>query len=58
MDILTPLGRGMNFLVVGPRDSGKTCVGIDAILAQKSTGEDPKAANQDRCVHSKASVPA
>lgn len=42
MDILTPLGRGMNFLVVGPRDSGKTCVGIDAILAQKSTGEAPQ----------------
>lgn len=39
MDILTPLGRGMNFLIVGPRASGKTCVGIDAILAQKSTGE-------------------
>jgi len=41
LDILTPLGRGMSFLVIGPRGTGKTTLGLDAILAQNATGETP-----------------
>eukprot|EP00955_Chlamydomonas_euryale_P107010 365741-Chlamydomonas_euryale.AAC.1 len=39
LDILTPLGRGMNLLVMGPRGSGKTTLAIDAVLAQANSGE-------------------
>jgi F-type H+-transporting ATPase subunit alpha len=35
---LTPLGRGMNFLVIGPHGSGKTSLGVDAVLGQSDTG--------------------
>ncbi|GAX73139.1 hypothetical protein CEUSTIGMA_g592.t1 [Chlamydomonas eustigma] len=38
LDILTPLGRGMSFLVIGPHGSGKTSLGLDALLGQSSTG--------------------
>lgn len=38
IDILTPLGRGMNLLVIGPKGSGKRSLALDAILAQTSSG--------------------
>ncbi|KAG1671376.1 hypothetical protein FOA52_011873 [Chlamydomonas sp. UWO 241] len=38
LDILTPLGRGMNLLVIGPRGSGRTSLGLDAALAQAGSG--------------------
>ncbi len=34
LDILTPLGRGASLLVIGPAGSGKTQLGLDAVLAQ------------------------
>ena len=38
IDAMTPVGRGQRELVIGDRKTGKTAVGIDAILNQKNTG--------------------
>jgi F-type H+-transporting ATPase subunit alpha len=38
VDAMTPIGRGQRELVIGDRKTGKTAVGIDAILNQKNTG--------------------
>lgn len=38
IDAMTPIGRGQRELIIGDRQTGKTSVGIDAILAQKDTG--------------------
>ena len=37
IDRLTPLGRGMNLLVIGPKASGKTSLALDTILAQSTS---------------------
>ena len=37
IDAMTPVGRGQRELVIGDRQTGKTAVCIDAILAQKTT---------------------
>ncbi len=38
IDTMTPIGRGQRELIIGDRQTGKTAVCIDAILAQKDTG--------------------
>ena len=38
LDTLTPLGRGASLLVIGPNGSGKTLLGVDALLGQKGSG--------------------
>ena len=35
IDAMTPIGRGQRELVIGDRNTGKTAIGIDAILNQK-----------------------
>jgi F-type H+-transporting ATPase subunit alpha len=37
IDSMTPIGRGQRELIIGDRQTGKTAVCIDAILAQKNT---------------------
>jgi len=37
IDAMTPIGRGQRELIIGDRQTGKTAVCIDAILAQKET---------------------
>lgn len=37
IDAMTPIGRGQRELVIGDRQTGKTAICIDAILAQKGT---------------------
>ncbi|ADU64103.1 MAG: F0F1 ATP synthase subunit alpha [Pseudodesulfovibrio sp.] len=37
IDAMTPVGRGQRELVIGDRQTGKTAVCVDAILAQKTT---------------------
>ncbi len=37
IDAMTPVGRGQRELVIGDRQTGKTAVCVDAILAQKET---------------------
>jgi F-type H+-transporting ATPase subunit alpha len=38
IDAMTPIGRGQRELIIGDRQTGKTAVCIDAIIAQKDSG--------------------
>jgi F-type H+-transporting ATPase subunit alpha len=38
IDAMVPIGRGQRELIIGDRQTGKTAVGIDAIINQKKTG--------------------
>ncbi len=38
VDAMVPIGRGQRELVIGDRQTGKTALAVDSILAQKSTG--------------------
>ena len=38
VDTLFPIGRGQRQLIVGDRQTGKTAIGLTAILAQRTTG--------------------
>ena len=38
IDSMVPLGRGQRELIIGDRQTGKTAIGIDAIINQKDTG--------------------
>src|SRR6202044_3211514 len=38
IDSMIPIGRGQRELIIGDRQTGKTAVAIDAIIAQKSEG--------------------
>jgi F-type H+-transporting ATPase subunit alpha len=51
IDAMTPIGRGQRELIIGDRQTGKTAIAIDAIIAQRdnwATG-DPK--RQVRCIY-------
>ena len=51
IDAMTPIGRGQRELIIGDRQTGKTAIAIDAIIAQRenwATG-DPK--QQVRCIY-------
>lgn len=37
IDAMTPIGRGQRELIIGDRQTGKTAICVDAILAQKET---------------------
>ncbi len=38
VDSTTPIGRGQRELIIGDRQTGKTAIGLDAIINQKTTG--------------------
>src|SRR5215213_1616222 len=38
IDAMTPIGRGQRELIIGDRKTGKTAVGIDAIINQRGSG--------------------
>jgi F-type H+-transporting ATPase subunit alpha len=38
IDSMTPIGRGQRELIIGDRKTGKTAVGIDAIINQRESG--------------------
>ncbi|MEN0067347.1 MAG: F0F1 ATP synthase subunit alpha [Myxococcota bacterium] len=42
IDAMTPVGRGQRELIIGDRQTGKTAVAVDTILAQKVFKDDPK----------------
>lgn len=42
IDAMTPVGRGQRELIIGDRQTGKTAVALDAILAQAPYKDDPK----------------
>jgi F-type H+-transporting ATPase subunit alpha len=51
IDAMTPIGRGQRELIIGDRQTGKTAVAIDAIIAQRDNwaSGDPK--KQVRCIY-------
>ena len=38
IDAMTPIGRGQRQLIIGDRKTGKTAIGVDAIINQKGSG--------------------
>jgi len=42
VDSMTPVGRGQRELIIGDRQTGKTAVAIDTIIAQREFKDDPK----------------
>ncbi len=38
IDSMVPIGRGQRELIIGDRQTGKTAIGVDAIINQKGTG--------------------
>jgi F-type H+-transporting ATPase subunit alpha len=42
IDAMTPIGRGQRELIIGDRQTGKTAVAIDTIIAQRVLKDDPK----------------
>ncbi|MGZ4124557.1 MAG: F0F1 ATP synthase subunit alpha [Actinomycetota bacterium] len=51
IDAMTNIGRGQRELIIGDRQTGKTAIAIDAIIAQRDnwTSGDPK--KQVRCIY-------
>ena len=51
IDAMTPIGRGQRQLIIGDRQTGKTAIAIDAIIAQRENwaSGDPK--KQVRCIY-------
>jgi F-type H+-transporting ATPase subunit alpha len=51
IDAMTPIGRGQRELIIGDRQTGKTAIVIDAIIAQRDNwaSGDPK--RQVRCIY-------
>jgi F-type H+-transporting ATPase subunit alpha len=51
IDAMTPIGRGQRELIIGDRQTGKTAIAIDAIIAQRDNwaSDDPK--KQVRCIY-------
>ncbi|WP_017570760.1 F0F1 ATP synthase subunit alpha [Nocardiopsis halotolerans] len=51
IDTMTPVGRGQRQLLIGDRQTGKTAVGIDAIINQKANWETGDPDKQVRCIY-------
>ncbi|MGO1193472.1 MAG: F0F1 ATP synthase subunit alpha, partial [Nesterenkonia sp.] len=51
IDAMIPIGRGQRQLVIGDRQTGKTALGIDAILNQKANWESGDEDKQVRCIY-------
>ena len=51
IDAMTPIGRGQRQLIIGDRQTGKTAIAIDTIIAQRDNwaSGDPK--KQVRCIY-------
>ncbi|HEY2574719.1 MAG TPA: F0F1 ATP synthase subunit alpha [Streptosporangiaceae bacterium] len=51
IDAITPIGRGQRELIIGDRQTGKTAIGIDAIINQKANWESGDPARQVKCIY-------
>ena len=51
IDAMTPIGRGQRELIIGDRQTGKTAIAVDSIIAQRDNwaSGDPK--KQVRCIY-------
>ena len=51
IDAMTAIGRGQRQLIIGDRQTGKTAIGIDAIINQRANWESGDAKLQVRCIY-------
>ncbi len=51
IDAMTAIGRGQRQLIIGDRQTGKTAVCLDTILAQKENWESGDPKKQVRCIY-------
>ncbi|MCP3425962.1 F0F1 ATP synthase subunit alpha [Rothia sp. AR01] len=51
IDAMIPIGRGQRQLIIGDRQTGKTAIGIDAILNQRENWESGDVNKQVRCIY-------
>jgi F-type H+/Na+-transporting ATPase subunit alpha len=51
IDAITPIGRGQRELIIGDRQTGKTAIGIDAIINQRANWESGDPAKQVKCIY-------
>ena len=51
IDAMTAIGRGQRQLIIGDRQTGKTAVCLDTILAQKENWETGDPSKQVRCIY-------
>ena len=51
IDAMTAIGRGQRQLIIGDRQTGKTAVCLDTILAQKENWESGDPSKQVRCIY-------
>jgi len=51
IDTLVPVGRGQRELIIGDRQTGKTAIGIDAILNQKKAHDENNEKDKLFCIY-------
>jgi len=51
IDAMTAIGRGQRELIIGDRQTGKTAIGIDAIINQRANWESGDPQLQVRCIY-------
>src|SRR5271156_869168 len=51
IDAMTAIGRGQRQLIIGDRQTGKTAIGIDAIINQRANWESGDVTRQVRCIY-------
>jgi F-type H+-transporting ATPase subunit alpha len=51
IDAMTPIGRGQRELIIGDRQTGKTAIAIDAIIAQRDNWASGDPRRQVRCIY-------
>src|SRR5690625_2854139 len=51
IDAMIPIGRGQRQLIIGDRQTGKTAIGVDAILNQRANWESGDPNKQVRCIY-------
>ena len=51
IDAMIPIGRGQRQLIIGDRQTGKTAIGVDAILNQKANWDSGDPNKQVRCIY-------
>ncbi len=51
IDAMTPIGRGQRELIIGDRQTGKTAIAIDAIIAQRDNWASGDPNRQVRCIY-------
>ncbi|MEX1047309.1 MAG: F0F1 ATP synthase subunit alpha [Actinomycetota bacterium] len=51
IDAMTPIGRGQRELIIGDRQTGKTAIVVDAIIAQRDNWASGDKSKQVKCIY-------